>query len=106
MIGENLRRLRMLKKLSREALGQRLGVSATAVYKWEKDLAEPSIDRLKAMAEIYGVSVSELLGESAPEIGSITVMSRAMRRMTEEEREQVIAVSRALFSRAFGEAEK
>ena len=103
MIGERLYTLRRLKKLSREALGEQLGVSGTAVYKWEKGLSEPSISTLRKLAELYGITVDELLGGAPPEIESIAVMSRAMRQMTPEEREQCVAVGRALFGYAFGE---
>ena len=106
MIGNRLQMLRKGKKLSRAALGEALGVSATAVYKWEKGLAEPSLSTLQQLAGIYGLTVGELLGEEQPELDTIAVMSRAVRLMTPEEREQYLAVGRALFKRAFGEAEK
>ena len=106
MIGNRLMMLRKGKKLSRAALGEALGVSATAVYKWEKDLAEPSLGKLQQLAAIYGLTAGELIGEEQPELETIAVMSRAVRRMTPQEREQYLAVGRALFQRAFGEAEE
>ncbi|MBR6029728.1 MAG: helix-turn-helix transcriptional regulator [Clostridia bacterium] len=105
MIGERLEALRKGKKLSRAALGEMLGVSATAVYKWETNQTDPSMDKLNAIADLYGVSLDELCGRAAPQLKEIAVMSRAMRLMTPEERQDYLKVGRILYKKAFGEAE-
>lgn len=52
--------------LSQEELANRIGVSRQAVSKWERAEASPDTDNLILLAEIYGVSLDELLkGESA-----------------------------------------
>lgn len=52
--------------LSQEALGDQLGVSRQAIYKWESDSALPEIDKLIALSRLFGVSVGWLLGVEAP----------------------------------------
>ena len=47
--------------LSQEELASRIGVSRQAVSKWERAEASPDTDNLVLLAEIYGVSLDELL---------------------------------------------
>ncbi len=47
--------------LSQEELASRIGVSRQAVSKWERAEASPDTDNLILLADIYGVSLDELL---------------------------------------------
>ena len=47
--------------LSQEELANKIGVSRQAVSKWERAEASPDTDNLILLAEIYGVSLDELL---------------------------------------------
>jgi transcriptional regulator with XRE-family HTH domain len=51
--------------LTQGQLGERLNMSAQAVSKWENDLAEPDLTTLKALANLYSVSLDELLDTDA-----------------------------------------
>lgn len=69
-LGENLQELRRAAGLSQEEVAGRLFVSRQSVSKWENGQAEPGVENLKALAELYGVSMDALFGvEKAPEIG-------------------------------------
>lgn len=48
-------------KLSQEELAEKIGVSRQAVSKWERAEASPDTDNLIRLAEIYGVSLDEML---------------------------------------------
>lgn len=61
-IGMNIRRLRAAKGLTQEQLAALLTVSTAAVSKWEAKNTYPDITILFPLAEIFGVSVDELLG--------------------------------------------
>lgn len=57
--------------LSQEALAAQLGVSRQAVSKWERSESSPDTDNLIALAELYGVSLDELLyGKAASDADS------------------------------------
>ena len=58
MLNENLKQLRKSKGLSQEELAIRLNVVRQTISKWEKGLSVPDAD----IADIFEVSVSELLG--------------------------------------------
>ena len=65
-IGTNISRLRKEKRLTQEALAERLHVSPQAVSKWENGLACPDIALLPKLAAVFGVSVDFLLGITPP----------------------------------------
>lgn len=61
-VSENLKRLRKEKGLTQEQLATRLSVSFQAVSKWECGEGYPDIVMLPSIAQVFGVSVDELLG--------------------------------------------
>ncbi len=65
-IGQRIAQKRKEQNLSQEALGDRLGVSRQAIYKWESDTAVPEIEKLVALSGLFGVSVGWLLGVEDP----------------------------------------
>ena len=68
-IGQRIAQKRKEQGLSQEALGDRLGLSRQAIYKWESDAALPEIEKLVALSRLFGVSVGWLLGvEETPEV--------------------------------------
>lgn len=58
---EKLQDLRKQKGLAQEQLANELFVSRTAVSKWESGRGYPNIDSLKAIANLFSVTVDELL---------------------------------------------
>ena len=67
MLNENLKQLRKSKGLSQEELAIRLNVVRQTISKWEKGLSVPDADMLIKIADIFEVSVSELLGAKIEE---------------------------------------
>ena len=58
----NIKRLRLAKGLTQEQLAELLTISTAAVSKWEAKNTYPDITMLFPLAEIFGVTVDELLG--------------------------------------------
>ena len=63
MLHDNIKRLRQQKGMTQELLAERLHIVRQTVSKWEKGLSVPDSEMLVRIAEIFEVSVSELLGE-------------------------------------------
>lgn len=61
-LANRLVELRKENKLSQEALAEKLGLSRQSISKWERAEASPDTDNLIALAELYGMSLDELLG--------------------------------------------
>lgn len=62
MIHENIKHFRKAKGLSQEELAVKLHVVRQTVSKWENGLSVPDADVLIRLANVLGVSVSQLLG--------------------------------------------
>lgn len=59
-LGQRILRLRKEKKLARDALGLKIGVSKTSIKNWEDDENPPKLEHLQAMADYFGCSVEYL----------------------------------------------
>ena len=61
-IGENIRNFRKKNDLTQEALADRLGVTYQSISRWENGTTYPDIELIPAIAEVFAVTVDELLG--------------------------------------------
>ncbi len=61
MFAENLTELRRLHGFSQEQLAERIGVSRQTMSKYETGESLPDIEKCAALAEIFGVSVDDLI---------------------------------------------
>lgn len=66
-IAKNLIELRKSKKLTQQALADKLGYSDKAVSRWEHGETLPDIETLCKICDIYGVRFEYLLEEDDPE---------------------------------------
>ena len=64
---QDLLKYRKDSGLSQEELAEKIGVSRQAVSKWERSEASPDTDNLIRLAELYGISLDELLTGKKPE---------------------------------------
>ena len=60
-LGKKISKYRKLKQMTQEDLATQLNVSAQAVSKWENDLSIPDLPLLIEIANIFNVSMDELL---------------------------------------------
>lgn len=67
MIGERIKQERKNCGLSQEQLSKKLFVSRAAVAKWEGNHGIPDIENLKKLSELFGISIDELVKDSAKE---------------------------------------
>lgn len=63
-LGEKLKNQRKTNKYSQEKIAELVGVSRQAVTKWETDHSSPSTDNLIKLANIYHISLDELVNDS------------------------------------------
>lgn len=67
-LGENLQNLRKEKGLSQEEVAKVLFVTRQTISKWETGKAEPGVSNLKALAELYGVTLEQLVLWETPQV--------------------------------------
>ena len=70
-LGANIVRLRTQKNWSQGDLADALDISRQSVSKWETDTSIPELDKLLKLAELFGVTLDELVcGENTAKAGS------------------------------------
>jgi len=79
MLAENIKTLRKQKGFSQEEVATRLNVVRQTVSKWEKGLSVPDADTTVRLADLFGVSVSELVGEEIKETDSSDAVEQLSR---------------------------
>lgn len=64
-LGENIYKFRSANSMSQGDLADALAVSRQSVSKWENNNAVPELDKLIKMAELFGISLDELVGQQS-----------------------------------------
>lgn len=117
MFGERFRKLRKERRYSQLKVASDLNVAQSTIASWEAGVRSPNMDMIPQLAEYFGVSVDYLLdlsenpvqaeqpsssGAFTTTIPQIVMMGREMEKMTPEQRDQMLAVGKALFREFFG----
>ena len=63
MIGENIKKYRILKGISLRKFGELVGLSQTAISKYEQNILKPDGEKLIKFAEVLDCKVLDLLKE-------------------------------------------
>ena len=63
MFGDKLKKLRADNHLTQDELAEKILVTRTAVSKWETNKGYPSIDSLKQLSNLFGISIDELISD-------------------------------------------
>ena len=69
MFKDNLISLRKLNNLSQEELAEKLNISRQTLSKYETGESLPDIEKCKVIAEIFGVSLDDLVNYESEESG-------------------------------------
>ena len=84
MFSENLKLFRKTKGYSQEELAIRLSVVRQTISKWEKGLSEPDADMIIRIAEVFEVSVSEIMGAKIDNENDINIVAEQLSRINEQ----------------------
>lgn len=101
-IAQRLAELRRERGFSQEGLAEQLGLSRQAVSKWERAESAPDMGNLIALADLYEVTLDELLRVS-PEVAD-DVLFESQERAESVETEAAAAAEAALAAAARAEA--
>jgi len=70
--GERLRRLRVARGMTQQAVAERCGCSHIAISHWERIAAIPNSKFLPALARTLGVSIDQLVtGRESPQLAAL-----------------------------------
>ena len=62
MLGQNLKDIRIKNKYNQEDIAEQLGVTKQTISNWEKGKRTPDINHLIKLANIYQVTLDNLIG--------------------------------------------
>ena len=74
MLGEKIKKYREEKKITQVEVAEVLGVKPATVSKYEAGTLEPNIESLKKLAELFEISVDELIKEDDFDISRINIL--------------------------------
>ena len=64
-LGENIRRERVIRKLTQAELAKKIGTSQMMVSRFEKGKDSPSVWRCYLIAKVFDTSIEQLLAEKS-----------------------------------------
>lgn len=98
MLKKNIKELRTENGLTQAELAEKIGVSQGAVYFWEKGINEPTAGYLIKMAELFGVSLDELLSYTVSDKGKMSEregeMSKLFSSLNHEQQDLMIKIAK------------
>ena len=74
MLGEKIKLYRESKNMTQGEVAEILGVKAATISKYEAETLEPNIEALKKLAELFDISIDELLKEDDFDISKINIL--------------------------------
>lgn len=96
--GDNLKKLRKLKKISQEELAEKVGVSRQSVSKWECGEAYPEMSNILALCSIFKCKMNELVQEDMKDIDSLDEeIKMSIVKFKKEKQDQVKLLSKLVY---------
>ena len=68
MIGKNLQKLRRQKKLTQEALAEKIGVARQTIAKWEAEESAPDLEMAGKLAAVLDIPLDDLVNAPTDEL--------------------------------------
>ena len=60
-VSKNIKKLRTDKKMTQDALAEKINVTRQTISSWENDRTQPDIDMLVLLANAFDIGVEELI---------------------------------------------
>lgn len=64
LFGKNLKTMRLERSLSQMQLAKQIDVSQQCISEWENSKIEPTLSSLWKLADVFDISIDELVGRS------------------------------------------
>jgi len=84
-IASSLKAARSRSGLKQQQVADHLGVDRTTIYTWEKGDIMPSLDKALALAKLYKITLSELVGDNDTAINRLNDLEDRVRRIEQND---------------------
>lgn len=101
MLGDNLKNYRKAAGLTQAEVAAELNLERSNISRYEANTYSPSIDVLKKMAKLFGVSLEQLLDNEPPKPAERTAEDKLVsvyQRLSDESKTQLMSVAYLLLS--------
>ncbi len=96
--GDNLRKLRKLKKLSQEELAEKMQVSRQSVSKWETSESYPEMNNILELCKIFHCHINDLVNDNIIDINSLDEeIKMNVVKFKKEQQNKMKSLSNAIF---------
>lgn len=96
--GDNLRKLRKLKKLSQEDLAEKMQVSRQSVSKWETSESYPEMNNILELCKIFHCHINDLVNDNIIDINSLDEeIKMNVVKFKKEQQNKMKGLSKAIF---------
>lgn len=89
-LGQNLKHLRNLQKLTQKELASKIDISYYAYNNWENDLREPDLLSLKKFSIYYDLLIDELVNTQIISLDSIEIQNHKLNMIKNLEKKDVL----------------
>ena len=96
MITDALTENRKKAGLTQKQVAEHIGISAQAVSKWENGQSEPDIQSLCMLADLYNVSLDELVGRATPTAATAASTQKPKRSFKKLSRKLILSITIAV----------
>jgi transcriptional regulator with XRE-family HTH domain len=94
VVGENIKDFRMIRRLSRRALAELVGLSGQAIWKIETGRSDPRLTNLNKIADALDTRVSALIVGRARMLSELSVDElNAVMTMVEQRQERLLNIT-------------
>ena len=95
--GDNLRNLRKSKKISQEALAEKVNVSRQSVSKWETGEAYPEMNNILELCKIFHCNINDLVNDNMIDLDSLDEdVKMSVVKFKKEKQNQMKGISKIL----------
>lgn len=96
--GENLKKIRKLKKISQEQLAEKLGVSRQSISKWETGENFPSMNNIVCLCDIFKCKINDLVHEDFIDIDSLDEeIKMSVVKFKKDKQKKVKSISKVIY---------
>ncbi|MDA0153785.1 helix-turn-helix transcriptional regulator [Vibrio gigantis] len=100
MLCEQIKRLRESRNLNQEDVAKSISIAKSTYIKYEKGTQSPQLEIVEKLSNLYGVTLSEIIGNEKPELDDqLTSRMALIKELSEEEKKSIMLVIDGLIYR-------
>lgn len=102
-VGQTIKAMRLGHSMTQKDLASSIGQSESSIAMYERGKREPDFETMEAIARVFNVPMSSLVGEinyceEQPTNKEVRTLMKGMNKLPHAQQEQLLNVARAMFA--------